>query len=386
MSPEQMEACHPEFKQSVKDLDGRSDIYSLGISLWQLLFGTRPYPNQTTEMGLLRAMTDLIETRKQEIKITAAHRTIAPGLVEILKKCITPRPGDRIATGTALARELSICHEPGAYAMVHPKSAGLIDRLRRNALPILIVAAIVPNIMAGLFNYYYNYNEIIVGLPAIAQKTFWDIQLVINLLAFPLGLGWFLYLAHPILKSIKQSVATDEESGTKQLRSRCLKLGHYGALINIALWCLAGIAYPMALHFSTGTLSAPDYTHFFGSLLLCGMITSVYPFFLITAFCIKAAYPRFLPGVSKTEHERRLIAKIEKRTYAYICLAALVPLLAVLALVLIDSKARVTLLILSAASLCGLGLIFALFRFIQIDIKTLRNILESFDAAGTAKF
>ena len=385
MSPEQLTACHPEFDQTAKSLDGRSDIYSLGISLWQLLFGERPYPNQNTENGLLQAMSDMIETRNQELAISAIQRDKAPGLVDILKRCITPKPEDRIPSGSALAKQLSICHEPRAYQLVHPEPGSMIDRLRRVTLPILVLFALIPNILAGIFNYYYNSTAIIAALPIATQDTFWNIQLVINLVAFPLGLGWFLYLARPILRSIKQYHGTNHIHDPPQQRNRCLQLGHYGALINICLWSLAGITYPLALHFSSGTLSTPDYPHFFGSLLLCGLLASVFPFFLITAFCTRAVYPKFLLAVSNIDQERSLITVAQKRTYAYCCLAALVPLLTILALVLIDAETRIALLILSAASLIGIGVIIILFRVIQSDFNTLQNTLDSFESIATPK-
>lgn len=385
MSPEQLAACHPEFEQSAKSLDGRSDIYSLGISLWQLLFGQRPYPNQSTENGLLQAMTGMIETRAEEVAITAVHRDKAPGLVNILKRCITPKPEDRIPSGSALAKQLSICHEPRAYLLVYPEPGSIIDRLRRFAIPILVLLALFPNMLAGIFNYYYNSTAIIAALPQPTQDTFWHIQLVINLVAFPIGLSWFLYLARPILRSIKPNSRTDDVRDPVQHRNRCLQLGHYGALINICLWSLAGIAYPLALHFSAGPLSTPDYPHFFGSLLLCGLLASVFPFFLITAFSVRAIYPKFLPSVSNIDQERNLITVVQKRTYTYFCLAALLPLLTILALVLIESEARVALLILSAASLIGIGFIFVLFRFIQSDFNTLQNTLDSFESIATPK-
>ena len=36
MSPEQLEACNPAHARSADELDGRSDLYSLGMVLWEL--------------------------------------------------------------------------------------------------------------------------------------------------------------------------------------------------------------------------------------------------------------------------------------------------------------------------------------------------------------
>jgi len=372
MSPEQLLVSHPGVALDVHSLDEKSDIYSLGITLTELLSLQRPFAAQPKGHDF----SDLIEILVKERANPPSIETKLPGtkeLPKILRSCLDYEV-DKRPSAAQLARRLTLCLKPGAYKLIYSEPSVLKPAV---AAMILLFSALLPNLLAAWFNYDYNSSEIIVRWPETSRELFWTIQGVINLLAFPTGIGLFMWLSGPLIRWTKTRYSGANKLAVQQLRKRCIDLGHLAALINIFLWTSAGIAYPLALHFSAGSMPLADYPHFFVSLLLCGVITSAYPFFLISAFCMRNIYPKLLLDSSNSRDEAKHLTAVQRRAYIYLGLGALVPLLTILALVLIDTQSKTSLVLLCASSLLGLGLIIALFRRIQGDVADLRAAIET---------
>jgi serine/threonine-protein kinase len=94
MSPEQLEG---------KKLDGRSDIFSLGVTIFQLFTGTLPFTADT-----MAALAYKIANEKP--KSVKKIRGELPGcLTRIINKALEKKPSQRFQSGAAMAEALKKC-------------------------------------------------------------------------------------------------------------------------------------------------------------------------------------------------------------------------------------------------------------------------------------
>ena len=71
MSPEQLEASNPDHDRQPDELDGRSDVYSLAVMLWELLAGTRPFGEERVAANMIETLTQLAERRRAGVPAAA---------------------------------------------------------------------------------------------------------------------------------------------------------------------------------------------------------------------------------------------------------------------------------------------------------------------------
>ncbi len=91
LSPEQVRG---------KRLDGRADLYSLGLVLYECLAGRVPF------LGESDADTALARLNRAPTDITRLRPTLPYGLAPLIHKLLSKRPEDRYATGNEVRAEL----------------------------------------------------------------------------------------------------------------------------------------------------------------------------------------------------------------------------------------------------------------------------------------
>ncbi len=120
MSPEQVHG---------RPVDARSDVFSFGVMLYEMLSGKRPFAGEST----LDTATAIL--RDDPPPLDDLRRDVPPGLQAILDRCLEKAPGDRFASGDDLHDALlELKHQ------LEVPAAGIGFLLRR---PVVVVGLVL---------------------------------------------------------------------------------------------------------------------------------------------------------------------------------------------------------------------------------------------------
>ena len=124
MSPEQA---------SAGSVDARSDIYSLGCVLYEMLAGSPPFGGENARAIIARKMVDRLPS------LHVVRETVSPALEDVLSKALSRSPADRFATADQFSAAL-------ATALKAPD----VKRKRPSLRRVSAIAGVIVYIELGL--------------------------------------------------------------------------------------------------------------------------------------------------------------------------------------------------------------------------------------------
>jgi serine/threonine protein kinase/predicted Zn-dependent protease len=141
MAPEHLEALA---SGSPDQVDGRADIYALGIVLFESLTGTRPFRaprDAISAAGLLCQAA--AERRRAAPWLRTTHSEVPVALEVVVRRCLAPAPSDRYASAGELAADLQAVADDQPLPFSREPWPGRAARwLRRRRRPLAMASLV----------------------------------------------------------------------------------------------------------------------------------------------------------------------------------------------------------------------------------------------------
>ncbi len=131
----------PEQARNAKGVDQRTDLWSLGIALWEALSGQRAWEGCSTVGELILAICT------QELKpLTAAAPWVDPGLAAVVHKALRKDPSMRYLTAAELAEALEPFAAPEPFVPV----GGLVPAAAAAAYAVQVVPGVPAHVSSTM--------------------------------------------------------------------------------------------------------------------------------------------------------------------------------------------------------------------------------------------
>jgi TolB-like protein/Flp pilus assembly protein TadD len=131
----------PEQAAGSQDLDGRSDLYSLGCVLYEMLSGETPYTGPSAQAILAKKLSEPLP------RISVVREAVPAGIEATLTKALARTPADRFTTAAEFAAVLA--HPEAMGAVLAARPAWWRRRALRLASAAVVLVAVAGAAVVG---------------------------------------------------------------------------------------------------------------------------------------------------------------------------------------------------------------------------------------------
>jgi hypothetical protein len=386
MSPEQLEACHPHLPATAASLDGRSDIYALGVLLWELLTGRRPFDDETRAGDSSTSLERMLTLRRvgiPEDRLDDLPDDCPASLRRVLLACLAPNPEYRWSSSAELAQQFALCLDDRARNLVDPPRGSLRERLALQPIPVATTALVLAQLLAAAYVFGHNVKLLDYHLSGDAQSLFNTMELVVLVTIVPLFGGLIAYVCRNVITvpwGVRKGKRYDPMT-LARARHDTLVCADRMALLTFLGW-ISALAISGLVVLLEADLPATFIINIFATHVVAGAIGAVFPFFFVTWHVVRWYYPALLTYGTTTSNDAVQLHRIARRCRQMLLYTALIPTVGVaIGIAFLDQNDLHSV----AGSLIGLGIVGAvaivaahwLYRIVDADLEALVRVAST---------
>lgn len=374
----------------VAAVDARSDIYSLGLVLFELLTGTRPFERMSNSGERLDVLTAQRRAGPPPPKTIRAE--IPDVLDRVIRRCLAPAPADRHQSGGELARALEGCADLRRHERALPKPGPLTRGALRHPFRIGFCLFLLPHVIGSVVNISYNSLQIVNTLTDTQRLAFVRVTLIYNVIVYLGCIYVIVRLIAPILRTWRElrEGGLPAADHVAWVRRRVLSLPAWAIPLSCVGWFPGAVLFPLYIHWQAGPLRPDAFLHFLISFSISGLIALTYAVFAAQYIAVRILYPQLWTDPQAFHATaRKELQSQHRQLWIFQLLAGLIPLGGAVLMVGIGPNAvesygtfRVLVTGLIALGMAGFGLAIGVSQYLNHVVASLTGATGQADRDG----